>query len=181
MTHLPSFKVLYENHADMVFNLCLNYLQNNSDAEEVTQDVFLKVYKRLDSFKGEANIKTWIYRIAINQCLDFLKARKRKKRFGITLPISLGGQTEVYPPPSDFQHPGVLLEDQEAVASILAKINELPYNQKTVIILKAIEGLPQKEIASIMKLSVKAVESLLSRARNNLKKKMNTSEGSKQI
>ncbi|MFT5168561.1 MAG: RNA polymerase sigma factor (sigma-70 family) [Saprospiraceae bacterium] len=161
----------------MVFNLCLNYLQNTNDAEEVTQDVFVKVYKLFDSFKEQSSVKTWIYRIAINQCLDFLKAKKRQKRFGIHIPIWGNSQESVYPTPSDFNHPGVLLEDKEALKQLFRHINSLPHNQKTALILKAIEGLSQKEIAAILDVSIKSVESLLSRAKDNLRKKIDSSEG----
>ena len=85
-----SYRRIYEQYADLIYNLCLNYLQNEADAEEVTQDVFLKVYQSIDHFREDSNLKTWIYRIGINKCLDFLKAKKRRKRFGILLPLLTG-------------------------------------------------------------------------------------------
>jgi RNA polymerase sigma-70 factor (ECF subfamily) len=78
---------------------------------------------------------------------------------------------------TDFNHPGVELENREAVKAIMKIIDELPENQKTAIILKTIDDLKGKEIAEIMSISEKAVESLLSRAKNNLKEKLNSSEG----
>ena len=72
-----TFMEVYHRHARMVYNLCLNYLHGREDAQEATQDVFLKVHKRLTGFKGDASVSTWIYRITINTCLDRLKARKR--------------------------------------------------------------------------------------------------------
>lgn len=166
------FKQVYEDHKDMVFNLCLNYLQNSEDAEEVTQDVFVKVHRQMSKFAGRSSMKTWIYRIAVNQCLDFIKARKRQKRFGIHVPIfPLGSNNPVLA--GNFRHPGVQLEDKEAIEEIFKHINSLPEKQKTALILKSMEGLSQQEIAEVMKTSVKAIESLLSRARTNLKKKLN--------
>lgn len=160
---------IYNEHKGLVYNLCLNYLQNTEDAEEVTQDVFVKIYQKLNSFNNKSTVKTWIYRITINQCLDFLKAKKSKKRFGFTIPIYDNSESLSY---SDFKHPGILLVHQEATENLLKLINELPLNQKTALLLKAIEGLSQKEISSIMKTSEKAVESLLSRAKSNLKEKL---------
>lgn len=64
----------------MVYNVALNYVQNIEDAEEITQDVFLKVHESLASFKKNSTIKTWIYRITINQSLDFLKKKKKQKK-----------------------------------------------------------------------------------------------------
>jgi RNA polymerase sigma factor (sigma-70 family) len=160
----------------MVFNVCLNYLQNTHDAEEVTQDVFVKIHGKLDSFNADSELKTWIYRIAINQCLDFLKAKKRKKRFGFHLFI----HTDVKEDDgmfSSFDHPGVQLEDKEATARIFLAINQLPERQKTALLLKSMEELSQNEIAEVMELSPKAVESLLSRARANLKELLKVNEG----
>jgi len=159
-------KEIYETHSGMVFNLCLNYLQNQHDAEEITQDVFVKVHQQLNSFKNNSSIKTWIYRITVNQCLDFLKAKKRHKRFGFILPIFDNSESIN---DGDFNHPGVLLENKEATEAIFKHINRLPHNQKTALILKIIDGLSQKEIAEVMEISVKAVESLLSRAKASLK------------
>jgi len=174
--HFQSIKEIYDEHNGLVYNLCLNYLQNTEDAEEVTQDVFVKIYHQLEKFNEQSSLKTWIYRITVNQCLDFLKAKKRKKRFGFVIPIYDNSDTFSY---SDFNHPGVILEHQEATESLLKLINELPHSQKTALILKVIDDLSQKEIAKIMELSEKAVESLLSRAKYNLKEKIKLTEGNK--
>ncbi len=160
----------------MVFNLCLNYLQNTHDAEEVTQDVFMKVHSKMAGFKGTSELRTWIYRITINQCLDFLKAKKRQKRFGFHLFI----QTDVLEDSavfSTFDHPGIQLENKEATERIFRCMNRLPERQKTVLLLKTLEGLSQKEIAEVMDQSVKAIESLLSRAKANLRIELDRSEG----
>ncbi len=163
----------------MVYNLCLNYLQSTVEAEESTQDVFLKVHAKYAQFDKRSSLKTWIYRITINQCLDQLKARKRKKRDGIMVRLFNFGATEasnsVQLP--DFDHPGILLEHQEAVDGLFARINALPKNQRAAILLKSTEGLSQQEIAEVLNIGVKAVESLLSRGRKNLRTMLAASEG----
>ncbi len=174
MNSNQTIKEIYDEHSGLVYNLCLNYLQNTEDAEEVTQDVFVKVFNKHGNFNEQSSLRTWIYKITVNQCLDFLKAKKRKKRFGFVIPIYDNSESLSY---SDFKHPGVLLEHHEATENLLKQINELPHNQKTALLLKAIDELSQKEIAVIMELSEKAVESLLSRAKYNLKEKIN--EGNK--
>jgi RNA polymerase sigma factor (sigma-70 family) len=166
-----TLELLYEKHAKQVYNLALQYVQNVNDAEEITQDVFLVAHKSLDKFRNEANHSTWLYRIAINKSLDFLKAKKRKKRFfWFTHELTENDSVE-------FNHPGVLIEHQEETAFIFSCINELPDNQKTALILNKIEQLPLAEIAVIMELSPKAVESLVQRAKTNLSKKITGSEG----
>ncbi len=152
----------------MIYNVCLNYLHNTQDAEEATQDVFVRVHGSLDSFRKGSTLKTWIYRIAINQCLDRVKANKAQKRFAKAQSL-FGIESESSLAP-DFDHPGVKLEDKEAVQSIMKAIDILPENQKTALILKSMEGLTQKEIAAVLDIGEKAVESLLSRAKSNLKK-----------
>jgi len=166
-----TFELLYEKHAKQVYNLALQYVQNVNDAEEITQDVFLSAHKSLDKFRNESNHSTWLYRITINKSLDFLKAKKRKKRFfWFTSELSENDSIE-------FEHPGVLIENKEETAFIFSCINELPDNQKTALILNKIEQLPLAEIAGIMELSAKAVESLVQRAKTNLSKKIGGSEG----
>lgn len=174
--HRSDFHSIYAEYAALVYNACLNYLQNAQDAEEVTQDVFLKVHAKMDGFKAEAELKTWIYRIAINQCLDFLRAKKRQKRFGFLLSIGTAVE-ENSAAFAAFNHPGVQLEDKEGIAHIFACINQLPERQKTALLLKSMEHLSQKEIAEVMALSEKAVESLLSRAKANLKVDLKKREG----
>ena len=170
------FNKLYHQYCDMVFNLCLNYLHNQEDAKELTQDVFVKIYYDLTDFNHKSTYKTWIYRITVNCCLDFIKFNKRKKRFGFMTSLFTENHKEKPELPKEFNHPGVALEDKEAVNNILSQINQLNERQKTVLILKVIEDLNIKEISQIMKLGHKATESLLSRAKYNLKKKMKTNE-----
>ena len=170
------FDHIYREHSSLVYNLCLNYLQNSHDAEEVAQDVFMKVHSKLDGFRAESELKTWIYRITINHCYDFIKAKKRQKRFGFHLFIhtDVKEDSEVF---SGFDHPGVQLENKEGMERIFKCINRLPERQKTALLLKTMDGLSQKELADVMGQSEKAVESLLSRARANLKTELKKNEG----
>jgi len=152
----------------MVFNLAVQYVQNIEDAEEITQDVFVKVYNNLHSFKNQANIKTWIFRITINQSLDFIKAKKAQKRSFLSNIFSLNDEKYIFEP-INFNHPGIELEQKESYQKIFDSINQLSDNQKTVIILLKIEDKSQAETAEIMNLNVKALESLFQRAKKNLK------------
>lgn len=170
-----NFRDIYQLHKEGVFNLALQYTGNVEDAEEISQDVFVKVYEKLLYFREESSLKTWIYRITVNQSLDFLKARQRQKRSFIQhiLRLDDGNAKEI----PVFNHPGVELEQKEAVAHIFQCMNRLPENQKTALILLKIEGLSQKEVAEIMRISSKAVESLFQRAKINLEKILTQNEG----
>jgi len=171
------FEEIYKQFSKLVFNLALQYVQNTEDAEEITQDVFLTVHQSLKLFQQNSEIQTWIYRIAINKSLDFIKAKNRKKRFAFITSLFHDDGNELKNLGHNFNHPGILLEQKEALKSLFQQINALPYNQKTALILSKLEQKSQKEVAEIMKLSIKAVESLLQRAKTNLAKKINSSEG----
>lgn len=125
------------------------------------------MFDKLNTFRNDAELKTWIYRITINQSLDFLKHKQRKKRSFIITLFTNNKEENLLP---DFDHPGVLMEQSEDLRILMQKIYRLSENQKTVIILLKIENLPQKEVAKIMNISEGAVESLFQRAKKSLKK-----------
>lgn len=170
---LPEFEAIYKEYKDMVYNLALGYVQNTADAEDIAQEVFVKTYQNLAKYDAQsASLKTWIYRIAVNQSLDFIKAKKTKKRFGFITALFHKESNEPMADVHAFDHPGVLLEDKEELQLLFALINELPDKQRTALILTRIEDRPQKEVAEIMELSVKAVESLLQRGKQALQARM---------
>lgn len=171
-----TFREIYEICKKEVFNLALHYTGNVQDAEEITQDVFVKVHENLHRFREEAHIRTWIYRITIHQSLDFLKARKRQKRAFWFTALRIDDHTQKMDIP-DFQHPGVALEQKETLEHLFRCLYQLPDQQRTVLILLKIEGLSQQETADVMRLSVKAVESLFQRAKKNLEKLLTQNEG----
>ena len=162
----------------MVYNLSLHYVQNVEDAQEITRDVFVIIYQSRDAFEEKSSLKTWIYRITINKSLDFIKARQRKKRFAFITSLFFDDSNDLKHNPTDeHNHPGVQLEDKEALAILFNHINQLPDNQKTALILHKIEQKSQVEVAEIMNLSPGAVESLIHRAKTNLSKKITKNEG----
>lgn len=178
MDYGEQFERIYHEHKKLVYNLCLQYVLNPEDAADNTQEVFIKVYQHISQYDDQsASLKTWIYRIAINQCIDFLKAKKSKKRFGFLTSLFHPETDDPLDLPSSINHPGIAAEDREGLSMLLKIIYALPGNQKTAIILTRIDGLPQQEVAQIMKTSVKAVESLLQRARQTISKKLTDSEG----
>ena len=169
MLDQEQFKQLYSDYKNIVYNLALHYLQHQEEAEDTTQEVFIKLYQQFQNFDAsKASIKTWIYRITINTCLDQIKSKKTKKRFAFI--SSIFSSSESSDIESTFYHPGILLEHKQQLELLLQKIEQLPEQQKTAIILSKIEDLSQQEVAEIMKVSVKAVESLIQRAKVNLKK-----------
>ncbi|NOS93338.1 MAG: RNA polymerase sigma factor [Cyclobacteriaceae bacterium] len=178
MADEAAFESIYQEYKNLVFNVCLHYVLNREDAQDVAQEVFVKVYHHLDQYNPEAaSFKTWIYRIAINQSLDFLKAKRTKKRFGFITSLFHTDSNEPLHEMVEAKHPGVAMEDSESLNELLSIIYALPDNQKTAIILTKIEDRAQKEVAEIMQMNVKAIESLLQRAKQTIEKKLKDREG----
>ena len=162
-----AFRFLIESYGDRVYNTILSITQNKEDTEDLTQEVFIEIYNSISKFKGESQLYTWVYRIATTKALDLLRKRKAKKRFAFITSIFGGeGELEI----ADFNHPGVEIENIERSKILFAAMNKLTESQKAAFTLSQIEHLSYKEIAEIMQLSVSSVESLIFRAKTNLKK-----------
>ena len=164
-----AFKTIVETWQNMVYNTALSIVQNAEDAEDITQEVFIQVYQSVQSFKGESKFSTWLYRITISKSLDHERRRKRKKRFAFIRSLT-ATQNESSVHVADFHHPGVLLDRKENAAIIFKAIGALPTNQRIAFTLHKVEGLSYQEISEVMETSISSVESLIHRARNNLKK-----------
>ncbi len=166
------FEAIYDQYRHRVYNTVLSYLQHTEDAEEITQDVFIEVFHSMNTFKGEANVGTWIYRIAVNKSLDFLRYKSRQKRFAFFTTLFHPQTDELLHDPPDFHHPGVVLENQEKAAVLFKTIRTLPETQQTAFILTQVEDLSYAEAAAVMKITNAALEALLHRAKQNLRKKL---------
>jgi RNA polymerase sigma-70 factor (family 1) len=166
------FQNIYNQYNVLVYNVALNYLQNIEDAEEITQDVFIQLHQSLHNFQNNSTLKTWIYRITINKCLDFIKHKKSKKRFFI-FGTKSDSEFELQKV-SDFEHPGIMMENKENAEVLFKVINELSENQRTAFVLSKIEGLSNPEISAIMEVSISSVESLVFRAKTTLREKLST-------
>jgi len=164
-----AFRLIVETRKDLVYNTALGLLQNAGDAEDITQEVFIKVYESVHQFKGESAFSTWLYRIAVTKSLEMIRNRKRKKRFAFITGL-FGESNELRHDPPDFVHPGVQLDNREKASVLFKAIEKLPENQRIAFTLHKVEGVPYQEISEIMKITVSAVESLIHRAKANLRK-----------
>lgn len=171
-----AFRYLVDNYQDRVFNTALGIVQNAQDAEDVAQEVFIQVYRSIHAFKGESKLSTWLYRIATTRALDLLRSRKSKKRFGLIQRLFGEGNEPVMELP-DFNHPGVALDRKENAARLFKAIDKLPENQKAAFTLHKLENLSYQEISEVLKTSIPAVESLMHRAKQNLRKMLEKDSG----
>lgn len=172
------FRTVYGEFKNTVYNLALSYVHNKEDAQDIAQEIFVKVYQRFANYHPErSSLKTWIYQITINHCLDVIRAGKARKRFGFLTSLFAPDTGEPIPEAVHFDHPGVALEDKEAIQRLFSLIDTLPDKQRTALILTKIDDRSVKEVAEIMQLNPKAVESLLQRAKENFSKKLGLTEG----
>lgn len=162
---------LLEEYQQKVFATCISFVPNQEDAEDIAQEVFVEIFNSIEKFKGESKLSTWIYRITTNKCLEFIRKKNTKKRFGFMqslmgndLPIDRSSYF------TEFNHPGVQLENKEKTEILFAAIHKLPEAQRVVYTLNKIDDLSYKEVSEITDKSVSSIESLLFRAKKNLKK-----------
>lgn len=148
------FEQIYRENKAKVMSTAYRLLGNRADAEDVTQDVFIKVYRHMDSFRGESAVTTWIYRITVNACYDLLRKRRREQTISLEDCAELSTESRSL---------------KELIESMVAK---LPEAYRSVFTLHDIQGLKHAEIAKVLGITVGTSKSLLHRARAQLRKKL---------
>jgi len=164
-----AFAKLVDEWQDMVYNTALGIVQREADADDITQEVFIQVFQSIRSFKGDSKLSTWIYRITISKSLDHEKRKRRKKRFGFVQGL-FGDNADDDIQPTEFNHPGVQMENKEKAAGLFQALKRLPEKQRIAFTLHKLEGQSHQEIAEIMQTTLFSVESLIARAKSNLRK-----------
>ncbi|HRD43838.1 MAG TPA: RNA polymerase sigma factor [Ferruginibacter sp.] len=164
--NISTFTELVNQLQGLVYNTVLGIVQNETDAEDVTQEVFIQVHESLPGFKGDSKLSTWVYRIAVNKALDFKKSKTAQRHGGWLKRVFSTTEAEE---PAVFYHPGVALENKEEAAVLFKAIDQLPEKQRVAFLLHKTEAMPYAEIAEVLETSVHAVESLMGRAKQNLK------------
>lgn len=177
-TNDPSeVRVLAHMVSQWTYNAAYSYLKNHQDAEEIVQDTLVKVIKgllqndKVSAFRNQSSLKTWAYRIAINQAKDRLRYLSRQKRAAHVSPLESEDHRDKYQKYyADQNNPQSLLEGKETLDLMWEGIDSLPENQRDALLMAKIDHLTMKEIAEIKETSVKAVESLIGRAKRNFKR-----------
>jgi RNA polymerase sigma-70 factor, ECF subfamily len=179
-----AFEILVRRHQRSVLNFIYRFIGDRIEAEDLAQEVFLKVWQSAATYKPTAKFTTWIYRIATNLCINkqksdrirrlFMVPPSRKEEEDLGNEFSADHATKC-PSPED------LLLVEERKRQILNTIQQLPTNQRIALILKKYEGLSYKEIAGIIGCSVSAVDSLMVRAKRNLRRKFISQEKKSQV
>jgi len=159
-----AFETLVTAHQHRVFGVALRMLRNRAEAEEVAQEVFLRVHRGIETFRGEAKLSTWLYAIASRLCLTRLAAGDRR--------LSREGEESLGRLASGDTDPADNAERGELDAALHRAISELPDERRVVVVLRDLEGLAYEEIAAALDLPLNTVRSRLHRARMDLKEKL---------
>ena len=164
-----AFRTLVARYQDRVYRTAFSLLRTPEEAEDVAQEVFVEVYKTISRFRGDASLTTWLYRLATSRALKTRRKAQAKKRFAHFTSL-LGFDNDILHEPPDHAHPQALLEGQQHLQLLLDHIARLPDQQQVAFTLRHEQELSYGEIAAVLHTTVPAVESLLFRARQTLRK-----------
>lgn len=170
-----AFKQVVEQYQKLVVNTCFGIVHSTEDAEDIAQEVFIEVFRSVQKFRADSKLSTWLYRIAVNRSLNFVRDNKKRRwfqSFDETVKEKLALHERIKNTKTD--QPGFQLENTERATLLHEAIDSLPENQKVAFTLSKYEDLSYQEISAVMDLSVSSVESLIFRAKKNLQKKLYT-------
>lgn len=168
---LDAFEKLVSHYQRPLYNLALGLLNDPTEAEEATQDVFINVHARITQFRGESRFSTWLYRIATNACLDRIRKNKRERSHRV---ITMAEADPLSDVPSWTDHPEQVCEIREQRDAIRDAVAELPVKYRTPLLLHIQHDYTYKEIAEITDLSVQTVGTRIHRAKLWLRKRLQT-------
>jgi RNA polymerase sigma-70 factor (ECF subfamily) len=160
---------LVTDHQRMVYTLALHLLGDAQEAMDLSQEVFLRVFRTLAQFRGQASLRTWIYRIVVNQASNrqrWWRRRHRAQQVGLDDHVAHHGELAEL---RLFAAPERVLEQRETVDRVQAALAQLPFDQRAAIVLREIDGLSYDEIAEALGIAVGTVKSRLARARESLR------------
>jgi RNA polymerase sigma-70 factor (ECF subfamily) len=167
-----AFSVLVDRHRSSIVNLTYRYLMNRTDAEDLAQEVFLRVYRARNRYRPEAKFTTWLYRVAVNACLNEVRDRKHRPTHG-ALALPGGGDDEGHLPAvadARVDAPPEAAARSELRARVREAVDQLPERQRLALLLNKFHGLGYEDLAASLELTVPAVKSLLVRARENVRR-----------
>lgn len=164
-----AFEELIEEHFKKIYNIAYRMTGNPDDASDMTQEVMIKLFRNIGSFKGDSKFSTWVYRVATNTCLDELKKQKRHSHTSLNAEFDTGEGELTYDVEDTAPTPEEATEKKELRHTVAAAIQKLSPDHKAAIILRDIKGFSYDEIAKVLKCSEGTVKSRLNRARAALK------------
>ena len=170
--NLSAFDQLVTLHQKQAYNLAYRLTNNYDDASDVVQEAFLRVFHSINSFRGDANFSTWLYRVVTNVYLDQRKKEKNRPHASLEDMIELDDSTVSRQIQDTAPRPDEMLEEKERQDAIEAAIAQLPDYQRAMVVLYHVQGCSYEEIGRIMGMPLGTVKSRLNRARLALKDKL---------
>lgn len=172
--HESAYKTIVNNYQLNVYNTCIGILNDEDAAKDISQDVFIELFRSINKFRGDSKLSTWLYRIAINKSLNHIRDNKKHSLTRSIQRFFSSKEKEESIELEDLssRSPIDIFEQEEHSSALKKAIEKLPANQKTAFVLKNYDDLSYKEITQIMNLSMSSVESLIHRARKNLQKEL---------
>ncbi|MCB0333519.1 MAG: sigma-70 family RNA polymerase sigma factor [Bdellovibrionales bacterium] len=168
-----AYEVLIERYSEKAFHLASRMCRNQEDAEEVLQDVFVTVFRKITGFEGKSSFSSWLYRVTVNSSL--MKLRKRKQNRCVLMEEALSAEDHSLLLRTKEEHDTDTIALRKEVSEALQiAISKLPDEYRPVFILRDIDGLTSREVGKILGLSIPAVKSRLHRSRLMLRKKLTT-------
>jgi len=162
-----AFEKLVLEYEKSVYNIALRMTGNSEDASDMTQEAFIKAYNSLQSFRGDSKFSVWLYRIATNVCLDFLRSRSRKPTVSLSVEDNEGEEVQL-DVADESQSPELLLDRQMTRESVRRGLETLSPEYRQILLLREIRGLSYDEISQALGLEVGTVKSRIFRARKKL-------------
>lgn len=170
----PGFEKLVKLHERMVYRVAFRFLNNETDASDVTQEVFIRVHRALPKFRGDSSLSTWIYAITSNLSRNAIRSRKNREKVQVLAPGEKEGQTPFWDRVADNR--GVLAsrnaESGDLNESIQQALQTLPADYREAVILRDLEDLDYQEIAQVLETGVGTVKSRIARGRAMLREKL---------
>jgi len=168
-----AFKELVGNYQKLVVNTCFGMVHDKHDSEDIAQEVFIEVFRSVHKFRADAKLSTWLYRIAVNRSLNFIRDNKKRKWFqSFEDSVETKNRELQNIAATNSDQPEFQLENKQRAILLHEAIDSLAQNQKVAFTLSKYEELSYQEISDVMDLSISSVESLLHRAKKNLQKKL---------
>ena len=162
-----AFEKLVLEYEKNVYNIALRMTGNSEDASDMTQEAFIKAYNSLQSFRGDSKFSVWIYRIATNVCLDFLRSKSRRPTVSLSVEDNEGEEVQL-DVADESQSPELLLDRQMTRESVRRGLETLTPEYRQILLLREIQGLSYDEISQALGLEVGTVKSRIFRARKKL-------------
>jgi RNA polymerase sigma-70 factor (ECF subfamily) len=162
-----SFARLVAKYRESVIRICRGYVGSYEDAEDLAQEVFVELFRSISGFRGDSRFSTWLYRLAVNKSLNFL--RYHKKRFRVYRSSESTGEDSLFSAPAETESDAAVVTSDHRRA-LRGALGRLPENQRTAFILNKYEELSYNDVAAVMETTLSTVESLIFRARQNLQK-----------